>query len=63
MVASESRKYMNEFLKTKCSTILLENELFPDAKELSESFGAFHRVPSKSSRIWYLTTKVFHLSR
>ena len=42
VVASESRKYMNEFLKTKCSIILLENELFPDAKELSESFGAFN---------------------
>lgn len=42
VVAAESRKYMNEFLKSKCSIILLENELFPDAKELSESFGAFN---------------------
>ena len=42
VVASESRKYMNEFLKTKCSIILLENELFPDAKELSESFATFN---------------------
>ena len=37
-----SVRYVTEFMQLGCATELLQNNLFPDAKELSESFGAFN---------------------
>ena len=37
-----SVQYMTEFMQLGCATELLQNRLFPDAKELSESFGAYN---------------------
>ena len=35
-------RYMTEFVQLGCAAELLHHNLFPDAKELSESFGAFN---------------------
>jgi len=37
-----SVRYFTEFMQLDCAPGLLEHKLFPDAKELSESFGAFN---------------------
>lgn len=37
-----SSRYFTEFIQLSCAVDLLECKLFPDAKELSESFGAFN---------------------
>lgn len=39
---STSSRYMTEFLQLNCAVGLLESKLFPDAKELTESFAAFN---------------------
>jgi hypothetical protein len=38
------KRYMNEFFKLKCAPDLLAWKLFPNAKEITESFGAFKGV-------------------
>lgn len=40
----EVRKYMEHFVKLKCAPDLLQMKLFPNAKEISESMGAFEAV-------------------
>jgi hypothetical protein len=37
-----SSRYMTEFLQLHCATELVESRVFPDAKELTESFSAFN---------------------
>jgi hypothetical protein len=37
-----SSRYMTELLQLSCAVALVEHKLFPDAKELSESFSAFN---------------------
>ena len=37
-------RYLNEFLRRRCSVDLLRLNLFPDAKEVSESFGMWEAV-------------------
>jgi hypothetical protein len=39
-----SRRYINEFIRLKCASDLLERELFPNAKEITESMAAFNAV-------------------
>ncbi|CAH0514662.1 unnamed protein product [Peronospora belbahrii] len=40
-----SLRYLNEFVgKLHCASALLEHELFPDAKEITESMGLFNAV-------------------
>lgn len=39
-----SSKYLSELLTLECGPELLRLRLFPDAKELTESFAAFHAV-------------------
>lgn len=34
--------YFNELIKLHCGATLLEKKLFPNAKEVTESFGCFH---------------------
>ena len=36
--------YMNEFIRLKCASDMLRFGLFPNAKEISESFGAYNAV-------------------
>jgi len=38
------KKHVDEFVKLKCSPVLLELGLFPNAKEITESMAAFHAV-------------------
>jgi hypothetical protein len=38
------RKYINEFMRLKCSADMLTLGLFPNAKEITESFGAYNAV-------------------
>jgi len=40
------KRYINEFVKLNCASDLLELKLFPNAKEITESMGAFHAVRS-----------------
>lgn len=47
---STSSRYMTEFLQLNCAAGLLESKLFPDAKELTESFGAFNAWRTYLSR-------------
>lgn len=47
---STSSRYMTEFLQLNCAPGLLESKLFPDAKELTESFGAFNAWRTYLSR-------------
>ena len=37
-----SSRYMTEFLQLHCATELVESRVFPDAKEMTESFSAFN---------------------
>lgn len=37
-------RYLDEFVFLKCATDMLRNEVFPNAKEISESFGAYQAV-------------------
>lgn len=39
-----SLRYLNEFTKLKCSPDLLSHKLFPNAKEITESFGAYNAL-------------------
>jgi len=39
-----SLRYLNEFSQTKCAADLLALKLFPNVKEISESFGAYNAV-------------------
>ena len=39
-----SRKYINEFIKLKCAPDLLALKVFPNAKEITESMGAYRAV-------------------
>lgn len=41
---SKCRAYMNEFIRCRSSIDMLELGLFPNAKEISESFGMFNAV-------------------
>ena len=61
VVASRSRKYMNEFLKTKCSIILLENELFRTQKSYPRVLVHSMRAESTLVNLRW-TAKVFHSS-
>ena len=38
------RHYVNEFFRLKCASDLLAKKLFPNAKEMTESMGAFAAV-------------------
>ena len=38
------KKYLNEFHKLKCSADIVPLRLFPNAKEITESMGAYHAV-------------------
>lgn len=38
------RRYVNELLRLKCGPMLLALQVFPNVKELTESFGAYHAV-------------------
>ena len=38
------KRYINEFFKLKCAPDLLTYKLFPNAKEITESFAAFRGV-------------------
>ncbi len=40
-------RYMDEFLKCSCSPKLLSLKLFPNAKEITESFAAYEAVRSR----------------
>lgn len=44
MKNSASRHYTNELLRLRCGPDLLALKLFPNVKELTESFGAFQAV-------------------
>lgn len=37
-------RYLDEFLKLRCSTDLIRSEVFPNSKEITESFAAFNAV-------------------
>lgn len=39
-----THKYINELIKAKCAPDLLLLKLFPNAKEVTESFGAYNAV-------------------
>ena len=39
-----SRKYFDDFLRLQCATDMIEDDLFPNAKEITESFAAYHAV-------------------
>ena len=39
-----SLRYLNEFTQLKCSPDLLSHKLFPNAKEITESFGAYNAL-------------------
>ena len=36
--------YVDEFLRMKCATDMMEHKLFPNSKEITESFGAYWAV-------------------
>lgn len=38
------RKYFDEFMRLNCARDLLDLKLFPDSKEITESFGAYNAV-------------------
>jgi hypothetical protein len=37
-------KYIDEFVKLKCSSNMLNNKLFPNGKEITESFACYNAV-------------------
>lgn len=37
-------KYINRFLNSKCSSIILDNKIFKNCKEITESFGAWDAI-------------------
>lgn len=39
-----SIRYLNEFMRMKCAPELLARRIFPNAKEITESMGAWHAV-------------------
>ncbi|MFW5490397.1 MAG: hypothetical protein ACNI3A_18555 [Desulfovibrio sp.] len=43
-VRRRSTSYFDEFLRLECSRDLLKYKLYPKAKEVTESFAAFHAV-------------------
>ena len=44
LVKYPSLRYINEFIKLKCAADLLELGIFPNAKEITESFAAWNAV-------------------
>lgn len=44
VVKKPSKKYFDEFLRSHCSLDLLSLELFPNSKEITESFAAYNAV-------------------
>ena len=43
-VRKPSLRYLDEFIKLKCSPDLLKSNLFPNAKEITESMGVYNAV-------------------
>jgi hypothetical protein len=43
-------QYLNEFMECKCAPDMLEMRLFPNCKEITESFAAYDAVRSKLLR-------------
>lgn len=49
-VKKPSNRYINEILRLNCAPELLELKLFPNAKEITESFGVFRAVQSYAGK-------------
>jgi hypothetical protein len=55
-------KYINQFMGLKCAPDLLARDLFPNAKEITESLAAFHAVKKNFQRddgFWKKDNKVY----
>ena len=39
---TKTTRYIDEFLNLKCSPLLVQLQIFPDAKEVSEAMSTFH---------------------
>lgn len=55
-------KYINQFMDLKCAPDLLERDLFPNAKEITESMAAFHAVKKNfqnDNDFWKKQNKVY----
>lgn len=46
-------RYVNLFLRSKCAPDMLSLELFPNTKEITESFGMYHNVVSAMGDKFY----------
>lgn len=54
-------RYIGEFISLDCAPDMLSMRLFPNAKEISESFGAFHAVHTRLHPDWHLGDPDIHM--
>ncbi|HUS51341.1 MAG TPA: hypothetical protein VMZ91_14325, partial [Candidatus Paceibacterota bacterium] len=43
-IKKPSLRYLNEFTRLKCGSDLLRSKVFPNAKEITESMGAYNAL-------------------